>query len=194
MAAENAQETVRLPQLFAVKFLGKREARGLWGIKYTRGPVDDMVEKAKALKPGATLPFLQFRVGVEGVTISEMQANTNKDFEVGFYPVDIISYGVQDLVFTRVFSMIVVRDPNMAPSPLAPPTSASARAVHPFECYAYVCDSRLSARRLTIALATAFQEFSRSVKHQKTRPKRIAIDLRSPAEMAAELEDQETEA
>ena len=61
MAAENAQETVRLPQLFAVKFLGKREARGLWGIKYTRGPVDDMVEKAKALKPGATLPFLQVR-------------------------------------------------------------------------------------------------------------------------------------
>ena len=95
MAADNVHETVRLPQVFGVKYLGKREARGLWGIKYTRGPVDDMVNTAKALKPGTALPFLQFKVGIEGVTVSEMQANTNKDFESGFYPVDIISYGVQ---------------------------------------------------------------------------------------------------
>jgi hypothetical protein len=210
MAADNVHETVRLPQVFGVKYLGKREARGLWGIKYTRGPVDDMVNTAKALKPGTALPFLQFKVGIEGVTVSEMQANTNKDFESGFYPVDIISYGVQvkeqnqrstfsviihwkfiqlkDLVYTRVFSMIVVRDPNITSASLV-----SGRA-NPFECYAYVCDSRLNARRLTIALATAFQEFSKTVKSQKMKQKRIAIDLRTPEEMAAELEDQETEA
>ena len=84
--------------------------------------------------------------------------------------------------------MIVVRDPNITSASLV-----SGRA-NPFECYAYVCDSRLNARRLTIALATAFQEFSKTVKSQKMKQKRIAIDLRTPEEMAAELEDQETEA
>lgn len=85
--------------------------------------------------------------------------------------------------------MIVVRDTTI--SPAASTTGSSA----PFECYAYVCDSRQSARTLTIALATAFQEFSKTVKNQKTnKHKRIAIDLRTPEQMAAECEDQETEA
>ena len=34
----------------------------------------------------------------------------------------------------------------------------------------------------------------KTVKSQKMKQKRIAIDLRTPEEMAAELEDQETEA
>ena len=34
-------------QEFVVKYLGKREARGLWGIKHTRKPVDDMVGLAR---------------------------------------------------------------------------------------------------------------------------------------------------
>ena len=94
----------------------------------------------------------------------------------------------QDLVYTRVFSMIIVRDPTISSAALA------AGKGNPFECYAYVCDSRQSARKLTIALASAFQEFSKTVKSQKMKQKRIAIDLRSPEEMAAELEDLETEA
>ena len=95
MSAECTQETVRLPAIFGVKFLGKREARGLWGIKYTRKPVDDMVAQAKALKPGTSLPHLHFKVDSTGVTISEMPDNRSRDTETGFYPVDIISYGVQ---------------------------------------------------------------------------------------------------
>ena len=34
-------------QEFVVKYLGKKEARGLWGIKHTRKPVDDMVGLAR---------------------------------------------------------------------------------------------------------------------------------------------------
>jgi hypothetical protein len=34
-----------------VKYLGKKEARGLWGIKHTRKPVDDMVGLARYLPP-----------------------------------------------------------------------------------------------------------------------------------------------
>ena len=89
------QEKIRLPAIFAVKFLGKREARGLWGIKHTRKPVDDMVTLAKNLKPGDSLPHLHFKVDIDGVTVSEMPDNRSRDFEAGFYPVDIISYGVQ---------------------------------------------------------------------------------------------------
>lgn len=95
MSAESSQETVRLPATFGVKFLGKREARGLWGIKYTRKPVDEMVALAKNLQPGTSLAYLQFKVDSTGVTISEMPENRSRDFEMGFYPVDIISYGVQ---------------------------------------------------------------------------------------------------
>lgn len=137
------EETVRLPATFAVKYLGKREARGLWGIKYTRKPVDDMVALAKALKPGTSLPHLHFKVDTDGVTISEMPDNRTRpvcgSFEVGFYSVDSISYGVQDLIYTRVFSMIVVKgDANLTPATLVSGGSSGS----PFECYAYVCDSR----------------------------------------------------
>ena len=137
------QETVRLPATFAVKYLGKREARGLWGIKYTRKPVDDMVSLAKALKPGTSLPHLHFKVDVDGVTVSEMPDNRSRSvggsFEVGFYSVDSISYGVQDLIYTRVFSMIVVKsEANLTPASLV----SSGSSATPFECYAYVCDSR----------------------------------------------------
>ncbi len=34
-------------QEFLVKYLGKKDARGLWGIKHTRKPVDDMVALAR---------------------------------------------------------------------------------------------------------------------------------------------------
>ena len=84
-----------MPATFAVKFLGRREARGLWGIKHTRKPVDDMVALAKNIRPGASLAHLHFKVDVDGVTVSEMPDNRSRDFEAGFYPVDIISYGVQ---------------------------------------------------------------------------------------------------
>ena len=40
-------EEVKLPQYFQVKYLGKRDAKGLWGIKHTRKPVDDMVTAAR---------------------------------------------------------------------------------------------------------------------------------------------------
>lgn len=40
-------DEVQLPQTFEVKYLGRREARGLWGIKHTRKPVDEMVAAAR---------------------------------------------------------------------------------------------------------------------------------------------------
>ncbi|KAK7068898.1 hypothetical protein SK128_011548 [Halocaridina rubra] len=174
-----------LPQEFVVKYLGRRDAGGLWGIKHTRKPVDEMVARAKELKAGDTLPFLKMTVSEKGVNISEMPQNVNKNFEGGFYNIDVISYGVQDLVYTRVFAMIVVKE-----------DATSLKSQHPFQCHAFVCDSRHNARKLTFALAQAFQQFSKEVKNNKSskKPKKFAIDLRSPEEIEVDLKEADSEA
>lgn len=79
---------------------------------------------------------------------------------------------------------------------------------HPFEVHAFVCDSRAMVRKLTFALAAAFQDYSRRVKEATgeeegeatpsdtitpTRHK-FAIDLRTPEEIQAGELEQETEA
>ena len=45
-SSENPED-LTLPQTFLVKYLGKRDARGLWGVKHTRKPVDEMVAAAR---------------------------------------------------------------------------------------------------------------------------------------------------
>ncbi|VVC89423.1 unnamed protein product [Leptidea sinapis] len=159
MADQEGPVTVSdLPITFQVKYLGQSDARGLWGIKHTRKPVDLMVAAAKALPPD----------DMEHMAV--------------FFNIESISYGVQDLVYTRVFSMIIVKD------------NADVKGLNPFECHAFVCESR----RLTYSLAAAFQDYSRRVKEMQVSPdlnekppslkKRFAIDLRSPEEIEAELE------
>lgn len=181
---QDQPSAVTLPQEFVVKYLGRRDAGGLWGIKHTRKPVDEMVAQAKEMKVGETLPFLKLTVSEKGVNIAEMPQNINKDFEGGFYNIDVISYGVQDLVYTRVFAMIVVKE-----------EAASLKTHHPFQCHAFVCDSRHNARKLTFALAQAFQQFSKEVKGKANKkPKKFAIDLRSPEEIEVDLKEADSEA
>ena len=83
-----------------------------------------------------------------GVVLSSDKANTCPSPDTGLYPIDTISYGVQDLVYTRVFAMIVVRERAR---------DKEADPGNPFQCLAFVCDSRQTARRLTFALAAAFK-------------------------------------
>lgn len=153
-----------LPQSFAVKCLGWRESRGLWGVKHTRAPVDAMVGAARALPAGQSLVRATLEVSVEGVSVDGT-----------LLPIDCISYGVQDLVYTRVFCCVLVSRPD-APGP-------------PFRCYAFVCESRAAARALTYALASAFQEYSRTVKERQAVPRHAprTVDLRTPEDIAAEM-------
>ncbi|KAG8190560.1 hypothetical protein JTE90_014040 [Oedothorax gibbosus] len=174
MSSEEGQNgDIVLPQTYVVKYLGSRDARGLWGIKHTRHPVDELVASARSLQPGVTLPYLRLEVSDKGVHLSAMPQNQNQKFEAGLYPIESISYGVQDLVYTRVFAMIVVRD--------------SGTEKNPFLCHAFVCDSRQNARSLTLTLARAFQDYSRSVKGLPP-PRKFAIDLRSEEEIQADLD------
>ncbi|XP_020708765.2 uncharacterized protein LOC105687238 [Athalia rosae] len=175
-------ESSELPQTFQVKYLGSHDARGLWGIKHTRKPVDNMVSAARSLPAGTILPFVKLVVSKDGVGLLPLglkrhDAGISKKFSI-----DTISYGVQDLVYTRVFSMIVVRE------------TGQNQGISPFECHGFVCESRNHARQLTYALANAFQIYSQSVKAQGKAEetagnikKRFAIDLRTPEEIEAEL-------
>jgi len=172
-----------LPQSFKVKYLGHRDSGGLWGIKHTRRPVDDLVNAARNLKAGTVLPLVNLIVSKQGVSLAPVQKKV--DHLLKFYPIDTISYGVQDVVYTRVFAMIVVREVE------------DLKGQHPFECHAFVCESRNNTKKLTYALASAFTEYSKIVKARSgggdgkdalaTAKKKFAIDLRSPEEIAAEL-------
>ncbi|XP_078035274.1 uncharacterized protein LOC144469179 [Augochlora pura] len=172
-----------LPQVFQVKYLGSHDARGLWGIKHTRRPVDNMVAAAKALPTNTMLPLIKLVVSQDGVALLPLEKRKPEGNVTRMYAIETISYGVQDLVYTRVFSMIVVRE------------TENFRRVSPFECHGFVCESKHHARQLTYALATAFEIYSRTVKAQdkmaemagNTAKKRFAIDLRSPEEMEADL-------
>lgn len=162
--APAVDQTPTLPQSFAVKCLGWRESRGLWGVKHTRAPVDAMVASARALPAGQSLPRATLNVSAEGVSV-----------DGDLLPIDCISYGVQDLVYTRVFCCVLVSRSD-APGP-------------PFRCHAFVCESRAAARALTYALAAAFQEYSRAVKLKNAAPTPAArvVDLRTPEDIAAEM-------
>lgn len=140
---------------------------------------------AKNLPQNQSLPFCSLIVKTEGVEIETISSETT----TVRWPIDCISYGVQDLVYTRVFAMIVVQD--------KPQQNESQFNVH-----AFVCDSRLMARQLTYALAASFQQYSRNVKEAeelnlKSQNNRsiefplkgkFAIDLRTPEELQQEHE------
>lgn len=59
--------------------------------------------------------------------------------------------------------------------------------VESLQCHAFVCESRQTARKVTYCLATAFQEYSKSIRAADAGSKRFAIDLRSPEDLEAEL-------
>lgn len=88
----------RLPQSFSVRELGSIEARGLWGIKHTRKPVDLMVAKAKS-SPTSLPPQVELRITEDGCEIIG-----NKSKKV--FPIHTVSYGVQVSTYCIEFSTI----------------------------------------------------------------------------------------
>ncbi|XP_076325127.1 uncharacterized protein LOC143233103 [Tachypleus tridentatus] len=137
--------TVSVPNTFHVKYLGKRPALGLWGIKYTRQPVDEMAAAYRASLPNMSRPILKLEVSFEGITVSALPQNKNPKIEAKKFPINSISYCVQDTVYDRIFAIIVVQD------------STTGLQQHPFECHAFVCDKQQSAGDLSLSLATVSQ-------------------------------------
>lgn len=77
-------------------------AKGLWGIRHTRKPVDIMVQAARNLPAGTVLPMLKITISTKGITLDFMSMNKQDKPKSFFHPIDTISYGVQDMVYTRV--------------------------------------------------------------------------------------------
>lgn len=152
-------------------------------MKHTRKPVDVLVGKAKNLPANQILPIVKLEINLQGLEFREITAGKRDKSEAVRFGIDAISYGVQDLVYTRVFSMIVVADTDL-------------KNGIPFICHSFVCGSRSQARQITYALAAAFQEYGRQAKLDEDggkKKKKFAIDLRTPEEQA-EASDEETEA
>lgn len=162
-------------------FLGSVPTRGLWGIKNTRKPVDSMVTAAKNLPTGKILPYVKIVISTDGLSYKPL-GQKNEKTETSSFKVDVISYGVQDIIYTRVFSMIVVKEGDL-------------KQGIPFTCHAFVCESKNQARQLTYALAAAFQDYGSRCKEPTgaTKTKKFAIDLRTPEEIE-NASDDETEA
>lgn len=170
-----------LPLSFVVKYLGWEPARGLWGMKHTRKPVDNLVKKAKNLPQNHILPRVSIEVTRDGLSYKEMSKKPS-DSEAIFYGVNEISYGVQDVIYTRVFSMIIVTDKKMEEGLT-------------FICHSFVCENKYQARQLTYALAAAFGDYAQKMKESKKIMKQIkfAIDLRTPEQQAAEATGEEVD-
>ena len=106
------------------------------------------------------LPLLRLQVTDKGVGVASSSSSAaGRDFASGPFPIETVSYGVQDIVYQRVFAMIVVKgaDEDDDDDGTTTTTQLASEFRNPFECYAFVCDSSANARRLTYALARAFQ-------------------------------------
>lgn len=62
-----------LPQVFNVRYLGFREAKGLWGIKHTRKPVDAMVTSVK--ESHSNLHVIKLIIAKDGCKLESMYNN-----------------------------------------------------------------------------------------------------------------------
>lgn len=140
-----------------------------------------MVAAAKNLPAGKILPYVKIVITREGLSFKPLGQNNEKTETISF-KVDVISYGVQDIIYTRVFSMIVVKEGDL-------------KNGIPFTCHGFVCESKNQARQLTYALAAAFQDYGNKYKEATgaVKTKKFAIDLRTPEDIENDSDD-ETEA
>lgn len=134
-----------------------------------------MVAAAKALPADGILPLVKMVITSDGLSFSPLGKS---DSPKRNFPIEDISYGVQDLVYTRVFSMIVVRDTD------------DFRRTTPFECHGFVCESKHQARQLTYALAEAFRVYSERVKSRQEDDgdkKKFAIEFERTNRVAMDI-------
>ncbi|OQV21048.1 hypothetical protein BV898_05121 [Hypsibius exemplaris] len=145
---------IRLPQTFEVRFLGVHPSTGIWGIKHTRSPVDNLVETAKTLDSD-DLTLLDLEVSEHGVFLRQISPcrplDTSHLIDLGRKPIERISYGVQDVIYPRIFAMIAIKEKSLIDD-------------RPFDCFVFLCDNRIQSRKLAYCLAKAFKDYGDSIK------------------------------
>ena len=149
-----------LPQTFQCKYLGKIRCEGLWGVRYTREPIERLVSAAKFLKSIDDLPSMEALISEQGIYMVQKQNTKSKALEKiyrsGLVPIGNISYGVQDNKYGKIFSCIVVRERDSKTL---------------CECYAFLNSKAEYARRMALSLTLAFKEYGKllQIKESKIR-------------------------
>lgn len=163
-----------LPQLFVTKYLGFKTTRGLYGVKYTREPLEQLLAEVSEPDRKDQLPLMQLHVSIRGIHVSEHKSNTVKSVPIdsGLVPIEFISFGVQDINYSRIFTFIIVRE-----------MSSRARKL---ECHAYMCESSVTARKLALSMALAFEQYAKTL---EGKPHKFQVALRSGENGAAKPDD-----
>lgn len=151
-AQDGLNET--LPTTFTVKYIGRCPTSGLWGIQCTRKSVQKLVDLKRLFFSGP-LAVQNFEVSRSGITITAAKQNRNPGYLEFCIPIHLVSYGVQDSVYKRIFAMIVTRD------------RVGGNGGPMFELFCFVCDNTETVHNLTRALAMAFKIFSDTVEVQE---------------------------
>lgn len=133
---------------------GNSPAKGIQGMRYTREVVREMVSQAQNMKSNEILPQIKFEVTKDGANF--LYDDQNNDTGKVTFNSEKISYCVQDLTYSRVFSMITVSEDVCT-------------------CYSFLCESSKQAQKVTCALSAALQHCGEKLKGGKTR---IVIDLK----------------
>jgi len=157
----------KLPQHFECKYIGKTKCQGLWGLKHIRDPVDYLVKKAKRLRSLEDLVDVEALVTEKGIyvvqkskplTEKEIKENLNKIspkyYKSGLLPISNISYAVQDNLYGKVFSCIVV-------------TETDGKTLS--ECYSFLCRKNEISRKMALSITLAFKEYGKLLQSKETR-------------------------
>ena len=151
-----------LPQVFECKYIGKTRCKGLWGLKNIREPVDRLIRNAKRNRSLNELPDVEALISEKGIYIVQKQSKDDqpkatvnyKDLKSGLLPINNISYAVQDNIFGKVFSCIIVREKeNKVIS----------------ECYSFLCAKNEMARKMALSITLAFKEYAKLIQIKESK-------------------------
>ena len=167
----------KLPACFVGKYLGKRDVKGLFGLQHVRKPVDAMIAKVKEdllEMDRVELPLCYMIFSSKGIDIRPHKGNkVTQGVDWCMYPIDFISYGVQDMKYWKVFCFIVVNELSSRQKKM--------------ECHAVLADSTQSARKMALALGACFQVYKKKLNAQG-KFHNFQVELRPPDELANDLE------
>lgn len=143
----------RLPQNFECKYIGKAKCKGLWGLNNIREPVNQLVRNAKRHRTLQELPDVEALISEKGIYIVQISASSNnakgeqqKVLKSGLLPISNISYAVQDNVYGKIFSCILVREKDN-------------KTIS--ECYSFLCSKNETARLMALSITLAFKEYGK---------------------------------
>lgn len=88
------------------------------------------------------------------MTNDEGASSSEKYYQSGLLPISNISYAVQDNVYGKVFSCIVVRE-------------CESKTIS--ECYSFLCKQNEVARRMALSITLAFKEYGKLLQLKETR-------------------------